>query len=242
MIDNTIRAAAQGPAAAPRRAAGANSRRPAVDTAPGKRTPEKVEAGVRLTSPEPSSEGGHIPGTAGSLVPCAFHQSLSHARGAFARKSVEAMQAGLPCRVRSSASAGSNSGGQVPDVAAAPFRAAGDDPDVAGNVTGQPHLPALPHCAGRASRECSQQPRPPVALSATGRDRPLTVQFAAAPSGGDARRISHSHAGRGCRVNGTSLVPGSNLILPQVEFGLFGARGIRRVPKILRRAKNFVGG
>lgn len=60
------------------------------------------------------------------------------APGAFARESAEAMQTGLPCRVRSFASAGSDPGGQVPDVAAAPYPAAGGDPDVAGNAAGQP--------------------------------------------------------------------------------------------------------
>ncbi len=61
----------------------------------------------------------------------------SNAPGAFAQPSAEAMQTGLPHRVRSLASAGEVPGGQVPDLAAAPFRAARDDPDVAGNVTGQ---------------------------------------------------------------------------------------------------------
>lgn len=46
--------------------------RSGVDGTPADRTPEKVQAGVRLTSPEPSSEGGHIPGRAGSLAPGAF--------------------------------------------------------------------------------------------------------------------------------------------------------------------------
>ena len=71
---NTITAAAQGPAAAPRRAAGeANSRRSAVDVAPGKSAPEKVGAGGKdCNAPMPSSQGGHIAGTAANLAPCAI--------------------------------------------------------------------------------------------------------------------------------------------------------------------------
>jgi hypothetical protein len=81
-------------------------------------------------------------------IECGF----TNAPGAFAQPSAEAMQTGLPCRVRSPASAGSDPGGQVPDVAPAPLSPAGDDPNVVGNVTGQliadpRDLPPLRPCA-----------------------------------------------------------------------------------------------
>lgn len=58
----------------------------------------------------------HSPGWATA----ALFLSFSNAPGAFARKRAKAMQAGLPCRVRSLSLLGSP-GGQVLDVVAAPY-------------------------------------------------------------------------------------------------------------------------
>ncbi len=67
--NDSIGTAAQEPLPTPLLATEAADRGADVDGRPVEATSEKVQAGVRLTSPEPSSEGGHIPGPAGSLAP-----------------------------------------------------------------------------------------------------------------------------------------------------------------------------
>ena len=67
--DTGIDAAAQGPAGAPRRTAGADGQAVDVDAPPGTRAPEKVSAGGEAAKPLSSSQGGQIPGAGGSLIP-----------------------------------------------------------------------------------------------------------------------------------------------------------------------------
>jgi hypothetical protein len=67
---NTIVAAAQEPAPSPLRVQEADCRGSDVDASPVKARSEKAKVGGRTACPKPSSEGGHIPGTAGSLAPC----------------------------------------------------------------------------------------------------------------------------------------------------------------------------